>query len=140
MASEFQPPPTYQDVVIIDEKTQKARFNPIWLNWFISLAQVISDSGGGGGGALDHNSLSGLQGGGAGERYHFTNSEHTTTLVLVGEEPALSTLAGEEPALSALAAVTPISQVVVLAKITGGGANGSATFVNGLLTNYVAPT
>lgn len=33
-----------------------------------------------------------------------------------------------------------ISQVVALAKLTGGGANGTATFTNGLLTAYSAPT
>lgn len=33
-----------------------------------------------------------------------------------------------------------ISGTATLAKITGGGANGSLTFTNGLITGYVAPT
>jgi len=32
------------------------------------------------------------------------------------------------------------SGTVVLAKITGGGANGSLTLVNGVVTSYTAPT
>lgn len=48
MAS-FQPPPTYSDVVIVDEITNKARFNPIWLKWFLELVQNLTPSGGGSG-------------------------------------------------------------------------------------------
>lgn len=33
-----------------------------------------------------------------------------------------------------------ISGTVPLAKITGGGANGSLTFANGIITGYVSPT
>ena len=29
------PPPTYADIVIVDQKTKKAVFNPIWLSWFL---------------------------------------------------------------------------------------------------------
>lgn len=40
-----QPPPTYALPVIVDERTGKAIFNPIWLRWFIDLAATTSASG-----------------------------------------------------------------------------------------------
>lgn len=72
----FQPPPTYADPVLVDEKSGKAGFNPLWLSWFIELAQVLSTAGGGGG-AVDHNLLVGLQGGAANQYYHLTAGEET---------------------------------------------------------------
>lgn len=33
-----------------------------------------------------------------------------------------------------------LSTTIALAKLTSGGTNGSATFVNGLLTDYTPPT
>lgn len=33
-----------------------------------------------------------------------------------------------------------LSTTITLAKLTGGGTNGSATFTNGLLTSYTPPT
>lgn len=39
-----------------------------------------------------------------------------------------------------LAVGTGISGTVTLAKITGGGANGSLTFVNGIISAFTAPT
>lgn len=72
----FPAAPTYADVILVDEVTKKAAFNPIWLKWFLDLGAFVTDSGGGGG-AADHESLTGLQGGGGSEHYHFTNAEHT---------------------------------------------------------------
>lgn len=37
----FEPPPTYAEVVLINEKTNKGRFNPIWLKWFVDLAALL---------------------------------------------------------------------------------------------------
>lgn len=45
--AEFQPPPTYADVVLIDERTKKAVFNPIWLKWFIDLSANLGPGGAG---------------------------------------------------------------------------------------------
>ena len=42
MTTIFTPPPTYADPVIVDEVTKNARFNPIWLKWFVDMAEVIS--------------------------------------------------------------------------------------------------
>lgn len=36
----IQPPPTYTLPVLVDEKTGKAVFNPIWLKWFLDLADL----------------------------------------------------------------------------------------------------
>lgn len=72
----FPAAPTYADVVLVDQVTQKAAFNPIWLKWFLDLGAFVTDSGGAGGGT-DHAVLTSLQGGGTGEYFHLTNAEHT---------------------------------------------------------------
>lgn len=77
MATTFPQAPTYAEPVVLDEVTGKHQFNPLWLKWFLDIAAFISSSGGGGGGGAAHNSLSGLQGGGSGEYYHFTASQNT---------------------------------------------------------------
>lgn len=71
----FQPPPTWALPVLVNEATKVAQFNPVWLKWFVDLARVLSSFGGGSGSA-DHNLLSDLQGGMAGEYYHLTAAEH----------------------------------------------------------------
>lgn len=76
----FPDPPTYADPVLLDEATGRQQFNPIWLKWFLDVAAFVSASGGGGGGGAAHNSLTGLQGGGTGEEYHFTAAEHTALI------------------------------------------------------------
>lgn len=80
MADVFQPAPTWADVVIIDETTQKAKFNPVWLNWFLQLVQILDALGGTSAGS--HNSLTGLQGGSASERYHLTSAQEAVAAAL----------------------------------------------------------
>lgn len=43
--SSFQPPPTWALPILVDETTQKAIFNPIWLKWFVDLSANLSSSG-----------------------------------------------------------------------------------------------
>jgi hypothetical protein len=43
----LQPPPTYELPIQVDEKTGKAAFSPIWLNWFLQFSAIFSASGGG---------------------------------------------------------------------------------------------
>ena len=43
--SNFQAPPTYAELLLVDPKTKRTTFNPIWLNWFISLTQNIGATG-----------------------------------------------------------------------------------------------
>lgn len=45
--ADFQPPPTYAEVVLVDEQTKRATFNPIWLKWFIDLVGNLGPSGAG---------------------------------------------------------------------------------------------
>jgi len=79
--SDFQPPPTYAEPVLVDEVTKKGRFNPIWLKWFLDLVEIINNSGGGGG-TIAHNSTSGLQGGTANEYFHLSQAQHTLAITL----------------------------------------------------------
>lgn len=74
MTTQFQPPPTYADPVVVDEATRKGQFNPIWLKWFLDLAQFINANGGGS--AIQHNSLGGLQGGTANQYYHLNQTTY----------------------------------------------------------------
>lgn len=76
MAQDFAPAPTYADPVIVDEISRKSRFNPLWLKWFLDLAQFLSAAGAASGGVL-HNNSADLQGGAATDYYHLTGAEHT---------------------------------------------------------------
>ena len=79
MAEIFEPPPTFADPVLVETKkvagkeVTHAQFNPIWLKWFLDLANYISLNGAGG--ILQHNTLGGLQGGQANEYYHLTAAQ-----------------------------------------------------------------
>lgn len=72
--ADFQPPPTWALPILVEERTGRATFNPVWLKWFVDLTAVINASGGGGG-TVTHNSLSGLQGGQANQYYHLNSNE-----------------------------------------------------------------
>ena len=93
--ADFQPPPTWADVILIDEATNRSKFNPVWLKWLLDIVEVINSSGAGGGGAVDHNSTSGLQGGTTNQFYHMTATEDTLlSQVVVGTwTPTLSNVA-----------------------------------------------
>jgi hypothetical protein len=81
-AGAFEPPPTYAEVILVDDVSKKSVFNPIWLKWFIDLAGILSASGGGSG-AILHNSLSALQGGTASEFYHLTSTQNSLVGMIV---------------------------------------------------------
>ena len=83
----FQPPPTWASPVIVDEVSKKATFNPVWLKWFVDLVGILNASGGGGG-AIQHNSLNGLQGGQANQLYHNTLAENTKVVAWTGNSSA----------------------------------------------------
>jgi len=90
--SQIQPPPTYAEVMLKGTNGE-AFFNPIWLDWFLTLAAVISASGGSSG-TLQHNSLSGLQGGSANEYYHVTASQDTLIGALAGLSTGIISITG----------------------------------------------
>ena len=118
----FEPPPTYADPVLINEKEKPgskgySKFNPIWLKWFLDITQVLTNAGGGSG-SIQHNNLLGLQGGGASERYHLGQSDATN----------VGTIA------------SGLNVTITTAKLTAGGANGSMTFTKGILTAQTPAT
>ena len=45
--SRFQPPPTYALPVLVDERSQKAIFNPMWLKWFVDFSENLTATGAG---------------------------------------------------------------------------------------------
>lgn len=69
MAGQFPAPPTYAEVVIVDEVTKRSQFNPIWLKFFLDIVAALNGTGGGG---VIHNNLAGLQGGTSNQYYHLT--------------------------------------------------------------------
>lgn len=83
MADVFQPPPTWAQVILIDERTGNAIFNPVWLKWFVDLVGVINASGGGGG-TIQHNSTGSLQGGSANQYFHLTTAEYAKVTGAIG--------------------------------------------------------
>lgn len=74
MAS-FPPPPTYAPPVIVDKESGQSSFNPIWLSWFIQMTALLE--GASSGSIIPHNNLLSIQGGVAGEYYHFTAAQHS---------------------------------------------------------------
>jgi hypothetical protein len=72
--ADFPPPPTFALPILVDERTREAQFNPIWLDWFLLLGQVLTAAGAGSG-SIDHNLLSNLQGGTTDEFYHLTAAQ-----------------------------------------------------------------
>ncbi len=100
MSTQFPNPPTYADPDIKPPGSDVPKFNPIWAKWFIDLVQWINANGGGSG-AIQHNSLAGLQGGTTAEYYHLTNARYST---LTGVQNANKVFAGPASGVDAAAA------------------------------------
>ena len=71
--SVFLPTPTYALPVIVEEKTGIAVFNPIWLDWFLRLAENLGAAGAGSGSVTSVNASGGATG------LTFTGGPVTTT-------------------------------------------------------------
>lgn len=118
--TDFLPSPTYALPILVDDRTGKSQFNPIWLEWFLQLVGIINTAGGGGGGGFVHNMLTGLQGGAATEYYHLTSAEHAA---FSGTKSANTVFAGPtsggaaQPAFRALVTADLANQIVTYAKI-----------------------
>lgn len=136
-----------------------------WLEWYRQLRNYVSTSGSvpwyiinfSGSNITDialrdHNNLQGVQGGTAGEQYHLTSAQKTD-LTDGGDSTShyhatdrdranhtgtqdVSTVTG----LGTAATQSGLSVTITTAKITAGGANGSMTFTNGVLTAQTAAT
>lgn len=68
MATLTQPVPQWALPFLGNEEEMEKlqlRFNPVWLKWFLDLIKTLQTGGG-----IDHNTLSGLQGGTAAQFYH----------------------------------------------------------------------
>lgn len=72
----FPTPPTYTLPLEEDKTTKQVVFSPIWLRWFIDMANTFTKMGFTLGGALDHEKLEGLLGGITDEHYHLTELSH----------------------------------------------------------------
>lgn len=79
--AEFQPPPTYTLPIVVDERTGKAQFSPIWLKWFLDLAALLNNLGGT---SPSHNSLAGLQGGTTNQYFHATSAQNAKVVAWAG--------------------------------------------------------
>ncbi len=144
MAEQFAPPPTFADVVEVNKQQGTARFNPLWLQWFLDLAQYISLNGAGA--QIQHNSLGGLQGGTTNQYYHLTS---TQVGFLANVQNANQVLAGptsgpaSAPAYRQLVPADMsggLSVTITTAQLTTGGTKGSMTFTNGVLTAQTPAT
>jgi len=50
---QIQPPPTWALPILIDEKTNKATFHPVWLKWFLDLSAAVNSVTDGGTGLTE---------------------------------------------------------------------------------------
>ena len=123
MATAFQPPPTYAEVVIFEPDGTKPKFNPIWLKWFLDVAAVLTSSGSGGGGAVDHESLTGLLGGAASDHYHLTQAQHSGTGSGVFVRQVSPTLTTPNIGTPSGGTLTNCTGLPVSTGISGAGAN-----------------
>lgn len=73
----FPVPPTYAEPTIVDPNTGKAQFNPIWLKWFLDVAQFLSGVGLTVTQQIDHNGLGDLQGGAPHQYFHLTAAQQS---------------------------------------------------------------
>lgn len=82
--------------------TGQVNFSPLWLQWFLSVAQYFTELGGGGS-AIDHNVLTNLQGGTASEYYHLTSAQFG---VVANTNAAVATWMATPSSANLAAAVT----------------------------------
>ena len=144
MANISPPPapavPTVQDH---SDPSSTMDFTPIWRKWFIDLAAIINKSGGVDGSVPPNRLVSTtapLTGGGD------LTEDRTITFVSQAANTVLAgPPAGPSSALPSFRAMVAadfpgIFATIILAKISPLGNDGSLTFENGNLTNFVAPT
>lgn len=140
----FQPPPTWAEVVLVDQKTKKGSFNPVWLKWFLDLVAFVNDSGGGGGGGVVHNNTTGLQGGQASQYYHLNTVQATAAAAAdLAAIIALGTgmLAKTAAATYAARTITGTANQITVAQ--GSGVAGNPTLslpVGNVISGVYTPT
>lgn len=131
--AEIQPVPAYALPFLGNEEALKQlglRFNPQWLKWFLDMLQDITT-----GGAVEHNTLGGLQGGTTAQFYHLTSAEHG---LLSNTQLANRILAG--PATGAAAVATFRALVAAdLPAGTGTVTSVAAGFTGGIISVAGSP-
>ena len=120
------PPPTYAEVILVEEnpppgRPPQAKFNPIWLKWFLELAQSINDAGGT---TILHNDTGSIQGGSASERYHLTSAQ--ATVATAADWAALIALGAGMLAKTAAATYAARTIIGTASQITVGNGAGTA--------------
>ena len=132
--------PTVQDS---QDHSKTMDFTAIWRKWFVDLAAIINKSGGVTGSVPPSRLVSTtapLTGGGdLSEDRTITFGSQLPNTVLAGPSVGPTSAA---PTFRSLvySDMTGISASIILAKITPLGNDGTLTFQNGLLTNFIAPT
>jgi len=129
----------------------------VWRDWFFKVSQLLVQQASIAWTSLDftgsnlqdiqtrqHNALQSIQGGIASQYYHLTAAEYAT--VQAFPTLPLSIANGGTGATTAAGAATNLglgsglSVTITTAKLTALGANGSMTFVNGILTAQTQAT
>lgn len=132
----FQPAPTWAPVALMNDQGQPY-FNPVWIDWFLAVVQLINTSGGGGG-TVTHNSLGGLQGGTAGEEYHLTQAEHS--LVVNFADPLRFNDGSAGAPTYSFTSDTDVGMYRVSANILGFAAGGVEVFRANGATKHLSNT
>ena len=137
--SNFQAPPTWAELILVNRATGVSTFNPIWLNWFISLTQNIGVTGpvtsvtasaplASSGGVSPNITVSAIPNTSLDTMPANTVKANNTGGVAT---PVNATVA---QILTMLGLNGGLSATITTAKLTPGGANGSMTFTIGILT------
>jgi len=145
MAIKIPPPPNTEDT-------------SIWQDWYIRVKNSVNNLSESltwtsiskvGSNLTDiltrnHNDLQNIQGGSSTERYHLTSTQATdltdsgdSTLHYHSADRSRANHTGTQAHTTITGG---INVTITTAKITAGGANGSMTFQNGILTSYTAAT
>lgn len=131
-------PPTYAPPFIrkpgARDDTEVA-INPIWLSWFLSVAQTFTAAGATESG-LPHNGLTGLQGGTVDEYYHLTAAQRTALISLLAAS-AYALVEDEGVALPARTTINFTGAGVTATDVAGktvvnipGGGGGGLTWTS----------
>lgn len=141
MATVFQPPPTYTEVVVYEKNSKdpeeflrSARFNPIWLKWFLDLVKGIG-SGGSGSGTVVSVSISTANNQGTTLSGSITNPTTTPVVnITIGLGAITPTSVAATGAVSAGTSVTAGTALIATTKLypsTPAGATQTATSLYG---------
>jgi len=137
MSANIQPPPTWAPVV-----DKSGAFNPVWLSWFLSVVNVLNQTGTGSGG-INHNQLAGLQGGVPNQFYHLDNMtfNYVTNANSMGRQVSTAVaITGGTVDGTTIGATTPAPATVTNFAATGAMKFGTYTASVLAPTGYITIT